>query len=147
RDVHIKGPMHLAVYPELGLSVGDVSIANVAGAHDPEMAGVKSMIVGAKLMPLLSGRLEVTRLVLSEPVIHLETKADGSANWHFDSQQARNGQDQRNQAGTSLSRVGFSQIRIDDGSITYFDGMSKKSKVFENVSVSLNMPAGGIAGV
>src|SRR5437868_8564903 len=60
RDVHIKGPLHLALYPEIGLSVGDVSIANVPGAHDAEMAGVKSMVVGAKLMPLFSRSEEHT---------------------------------------------------------------------------------------
>src|SRR5258706_4799690 len=147
RAVHIKGPLHLALYPEIGLSVGDVSIANVPGAHDAEMAGVKSMVVGAKVMPLFSGRLEVTRLVLGEPVIHLETKADGSANWHCDTQEARNGPDQRNQAGTSLSRIGFSEIRINDGSVTYYDAKSKKSQLFDNVSVSLDMPAAGFLGV
>ncbi len=144
RTVHIGGPMRLTVYPEIGVSLGDVSVANIPGGHDAEMASVKSMVVGAKLMPLLSGRLEVTRLVLGAPVIHLETKADGGANWHFDTQQARNGPDQRNQAGTSLSRVGFSEIRINDGRVTYYDARSKKSQVFDKVAVSLDMPAAGI---
>jgi AsmA protein len=111
------------------------------------MAGVKSMVVGAKLMPLISGRLEVTRLVLGEPVIHLETKADGSANWHFDTQEARNGPDQRNQAGTSLSRIGFSEIRINDGRVTYYNAQSKKSQLLDKVSVTFQMPAAGFLGV
>ena len=29
REVHIKGPLHLTVYPDLGLSLSDVTIANV----------------------------------------------------------------------------------------------------------------------
>jgi AsmA protein len=147
RAVHIKGSMHFTVWPEIGVSVADVSVANAAGARDPNMASVNSMVVGAKLMPLFSGRLEVTRLVLGQPVIHLETDAKGGANWHFDTTQARNGADQRNQAGTSLTRVGFSEIRINDGTVTYYDAQSKKSQSFDKVSVSLAMPMAGVIGV
>jgi AsmA protein len=146
RSVHIKGPMHLTVYPEIGVSLSDVSIANAAGARDADMASVKNMVIGAKVMPLFSGRLEVTSLVLGEPVIHLETKTDGSANWHFDTQNARPTADQRNQ-GTALNRIGFSEIRINDGSITYYDAASKKAQLFDKVSLDLSVPAAGIAGV
>src|SRR5256885_15060195 len=63
RDVHIKGPLHLALYPEIGLFGRDVSVANVPGAHRAEMGGAKSTVVGPRLMPLFSGRVGVRRLV------------------------------------------------------------------------------------
>jgi AsmA protein len=146
REVHIKGPMHLTLYPEIGVSLSSVSVANVAGARDADMASVKSMVIGAKVMPLLSGRLEVTRLVLGEPVIHLETKTDGTANWHFDAQSARPATGQPNQ-GTALNRIGFSQITINDGRVSYYDAASKKSQLFDKLSVDISIPAAGIAGV
>ena len=35
REVKIAGPMHLTFYPELGVWVGDVTMANAPGAKDP----------------------------------------------------------------------------------------------------------------
>src|SRR4029077_10088601 len=72
REVHIKGPRHLAVYPEIGVSLSDVTIANVPGARDPNMVTAGQVIVGAQIMPLFSGRLEVTELTLKKAAIHLE---------------------------------------------------------------------------
>ena len=60
REVHIRGSMGLTVYPQIGISLGDVSIANARGARHPQMVEVGSVVVGAKLMPLLSRRLEIT---------------------------------------------------------------------------------------
>ena len=66
--------MGLTVYPQIGISLGDVSIANAPGARHPQMVEVESVVVGAKLMPLLSRRLEITEVLLQNPVIHLEVK-------------------------------------------------------------------------
>src|SRR4051812_47665195 len=70
REVHIKGPMHLTFYP-IGVSLSDVSVANVAGAREPQMMTADELVVGAQLMPLFSGRLQVTGLTLEKPSIHL----------------------------------------------------------------------------
>src|SRR3954471_13943881 len=86
REVHIKGPVHLTVYPGIGLSLSDVAIANVPGARDTEMIAAEDLVVGAKLMPLFSGRLDVTELTLRKPKIHLEVERGGKANWTFGDQ-------------------------------------------------------------
>jgi len=76
-DVQIAGPLHPAVYPQFGISLKNVSIANVKGGHEPQMITVGKIVVGAELMPLLTGRLQVTKIVLKQPVIHLEIGSDG----------------------------------------------------------------------
>src|SRR3954465_14783697 len=83
REVHIKGPLHLTVYPEIGVSLSDVTIANVPGARDPAMVSAGQVIVGARLVPLFSGRLEVTELILKKAAVHLEVAKDASPNWSF----------------------------------------------------------------
>src|SRR5262245_51827753 len=64
REVKINGSLHLTIYPEIGLSLSKVTIANPAGAKEPQMIAAEGLVVGAHLMPLFSGRLEVTDLVL-----------------------------------------------------------------------------------
>src|SRR5882724_3203579 len=72
RAVHIRGPLHLAVYPQLGISLSDVSVASLPNARESEVIVVGSVLVGAELMPLFSRQLQVTEVVLQKPVIHLE---------------------------------------------------------------------------
>ena len=83
RGVHIAGALHASLYPEIGLSAGDVSIDNVPGGEAREFAHVGTLAVGAKLMPLLSREIDITRLALEHPAIHLEVDQSGNPNWNF----------------------------------------------------------------
>src|SRR5882757_8653238 len=81
RGIHIAGAMHVSLYPEIGLSADDVSIDNVPGGEAKEFAHVGTLSVGAKLMPLFSHEIDITRLALNGPKIHLEVDSAGNANW------------------------------------------------------------------
>jgi hypothetical protein len=61
-----------------------VSISNWPGAGSAPLATAKQVAVQLHLLPLLSGRHEVTRLELVEPVIALATDAEGHGNWEFE---------------------------------------------------------------
>ena len=138
REVHIKGQLHLAVYPEFGVSLSDVTIANVPGARNPEMITAAQVVVGARIVPLFSGRLEVTDVTLTKPAIHLEVAKNASSNWTF----GRNTSGQPADAAM-LNRIGFSHINIDQGEVTYYNAASEKSAALSDVSLSLQMPDGG----
>src|SRR5438270_10153899 len=56
RDVHIRGPLHLSIYPDIGLRLSDVTVENEPGARHPNMIVAKSVVVGARITPMLSGR-------------------------------------------------------------------------------------------
>jgi len=136
REVHIKGPMHLTFYPAVGLSVSDISVANVAGAHDPQMITADGLVVGAELIPLFSGRLQVTGLTLDKPVIHLEVTKTGMPNWSF----SKEPDSKKPADAAALNRIGFSHLDVNNGSVTYYDAGSGKSAALTDVSLSLNMP-------
>jgi len=134
REVHIKGPLHLAIYPEIGVSLSDVTIANVPGARDPAMITAGEVVVGALIVPLFSGRLEVTDLILKKAAVHLEVSKNAATNWSF-------GRDASGQPADAslLNRIGFSHINIDQGEVTYYNAVSGKSAVLSDVSLGLNM--------
>jgi AsmA protein len=136
REVHIKGPLHLTFYPDLGLSLADVSIANVPGTRDPQMITAEKLVAGAKLMPLFSGELEVTELTLEKPVIHLEVAKDATPNWSF----GKTPDSGKPADAAALNRIGFSHLNINNGSVTYYNAMSGKSAALSDVSLALNMP-------
>ncbi|HEY4266001.1 MAG TPA: AsmA family protein [Micropepsaceae bacterium] len=136
REVHIKGPLHLTFYPDLGVSLSDVSIGNLKGARNAQMITAEKLVVGAKLMPLFSGELQVTELTLEKPVIHLETVKDAAPNWSF----GKAPDSGKPADAAALNRIGFAHLNINNGAITYYDAASGKSAALNEVSLSLNMP-------
>ncbi|WP_135469364.1 AsmA family protein, partial [Crenalkalicoccus roseus] len=83
RDVAIAGPVGVKLSLVPTLTLGDVSLANVEGGSRPEMLRVRQVEVQLALLPLLSRRVEVRRLVLDGPDLLLETGAGGRPNWVF----------------------------------------------------------------
>lgn len=135
RDVHIAGSLHASLYPEIGLSAGNVSIDNVAGGKARLFAQVDTLAVGAKLLPLLSRRIEITRLTLDHPTIHLEVDKNGTGNWNFGSGASSSSN------GASLDQLSISGLRIKSGEISYSDARTGKSKQISQANASLSLEA------
>jgi len=136
REVHIRGSMHLSVYPQIGISLGNVSIASTPGSRNPQMVEVDSVLVGAKLMPLLSRQLEITDVTLEKPVIHLEVAKNGTANWQLSSKSST----QPNETSRAVTQIGVARLRVQDGEVSYYDAESNKTQTISNVSINLGMP-------
>ncbi|MCR9256821.1 MAG: AsmA family protein [Alphaproteobacteria bacterium] len=81
RDFTINGPVDLAVSLQPTLEVENVAFGNAAWGSEPTMASIGRLEVEIALLPLLSGQVDIARLVLVEPNILLERQADGTANW------------------------------------------------------------------
>ncbi|WP_374448581.1 AsmA family protein, partial [Stella sp.] len=81
RRLTIGGDIGLRILPFPQLRVRDVRFANAPGAAVPDMATLKALEVDIAFWPLLSGRIDTTRVTLVEPVIELQSLPDGSGNW------------------------------------------------------------------
>src|SRR5262249_49480999 len=82
RSFEIRGPMSFSVLPSLAFRaeqgvLGNAPSASQGGGAAPQMVAIKQLDVEVALWPLLSSRIEVTRLVLTEPEIALEIGRDG----------------------------------------------------------------------
>ncbi|MCC9626118.1 AsmA family protein [Thalassospira sp. MA62] len=94
RELAIEGDLSMALLPSPTLSANEVSLSNVASAQDPDMVTIGEVQVNVALMPLLTGNVQVTQVSLIDPVIAIETFADGGNNLVFDAgQAARSGPD------------------------------------------------------
>ncbi|HML11257.1 MAG TPA: AsmA family protein [Stellaceae bacterium] len=133
RQVQISGHLRLAVFPELGISLKDVSIANAAGAHEPQMIAVGKAVMGADLSSLLSGHLRITKVVLKEPAIHLELAGNGVGNWQI-------GQAAAAENASSSVSLSVDQVRVENGEVSFLDARTGKSETLSAVSVTLTEP-------
>ena len=81
RPFAIAGAIKLELFPWLALDVGKVTIGNPEGFDAEPLLGAERARVGARLLPLLRGRLDVSRIAVDGLTINLVRRADGHANW------------------------------------------------------------------
>lgn len=83
RTLTIKGKASVSLFPSIAVKLEDVTLGNPAGFSGPYFANVKSLSVGAELMPLLNKQVKVKGITVSGATLNLEEAASGAKNWDF----------------------------------------------------------------
>ncbi len=81
RELTFKGDMSLTFYPWFGLALGPLSLSNAPGFGDQPFARIDKARLGVKIMPLLSGKLEMDKILLDGLGLNLERNKQGKTNW------------------------------------------------------------------
>jgi uncharacterized protein involved in outer membrane biogenesis len=81
RELTIAGPVRLGFFPKIAVSAEQVSLSNAAWAKNLQMASLEKVALEISLLPLLSGRIEVSSILLAGLTLNLETNAKGEGNW------------------------------------------------------------------
>ena len=148
RKLTIAGPVSFSLLPSLAVSARDVSFANAPGTTSANMMMLDRLDVRLKLMPLLSGEVEIDSFVLEKPVINFETDRQGRGNWQFDgaktagatNSQTPDAQASRQADRTALNELRLGDVRIAGGRVSYRDGASGKNYVADAVNLRLSLP-------
>ncbi|HEY3177958.1 MAG TPA: AsmA family protein [Casimicrobiaceae bacterium] len=127
RDLAINGPIDLKLSLEPKIVLTDVTFSNAAGSKIAEMVRAKRVQVQVALLPLLSRRFEVVELTLTDPVIVLETDAQGRANWDFGSSSTVATATSAPAASSAAGAFGVGNFSVDNGTLMYVDGASGKT--------------------
>jgi AsmA protein len=149
RDLRIEGPARLSVLPSLALSLKQVALANAAGGVAKDMVSLDSLDVKLKLLPLISGRVEVDSFVLVRPTIVLEVDKQGRPNWVFEkaakpaapAQQAPQPAEGGGVGAGSLDDVRLGDVRISDGALTYLDQRTGAKQAVEKIDMTVKLPS------
>ena len=131
RDLTLQGRIRLGLSLQPTLIVQGVALSNPPGFSRPQMATLEQLDLKLALIPLLSRRVEIDRLVLVKPDILLETDATGRPNWQF-TPETTAGAAQPGPADTkerAPTRITVADVRIEDGTLALRDAATGRSKV------------------
>ncbi len=81
RDLVVSGPTSLRLLPRPAITLTDVALSAPADMGGDPMLTTRTLQAEVQLMSLLTGRPEVRRLVLTQPVIVLAVDAQGRRSW------------------------------------------------------------------
>ena len=119
RDVAIGGGIDLKLGLTPKLVARDVRFGNAPWAKGPDMLSAKSVEAEVALLPLLKREFDLVRLNLLDPVIALETNAQGQGNWELAPRKG-GARGAKSEASTEMFAIG--DLAITRGTLTYRDG-------------------------
>lgn len=128
------GDVSVTLWGGFGAALNDLVIGNPSGMTGDPLASIKSIDVKVALFPLLSGSVQVDRLIIEKPVISLMKQADGKVNYQFKP-------DTSNAATTDTSAsnsgdVAVGRIELRDGRLSYRDDSSQQTILLTGLSLS-----------
>lgn len=134
RDMTIAGDLRLNLLTlNPGLAVDGVRFANAPWGSRPDMAVIKRFEVKVSIMPLLSGTLDVERVVIEGADILVERNRDGRGNYEFATAEKpaepAKPEDASKGEGGSMPSLAVREITIKDSSLTYKDAKSNQTLV------------------
>lgn len=81
RDLVISGPVSLKLFPSISVTADQVSFSNAPWASDKQMFTLKHVEMDIRLLPLIKGAVEISRIKLAGLDAHLQTNNAGEVNW------------------------------------------------------------------
>ncbi|MEX0853717.1 MAG: AsmA family protein [Bauldia sp.] len=135
RTVALEGDASLSVYPQLAVSIGDLTIANREGMGEDAFITAQGLTTRLRLWPLFLGRVEFDEFELVRPRIHLVVDADRRANWLMPK---LSGDDAPRLAGLAIGR-----LKISDGTIVYDNLVRDQHEEMTGLGLDVAWPRAG----
>jgi uncharacterized protein involved in outer membrane biogenesis len=132
RDLKLAGDVELVISFSPALAVNDVTFSNAPWGSRPELVKLKRLEAEVRLLTLLSGNVEVNRIVLKGADILLETNDKGQGNWVFSPPAASTATTTTatttTPGGTTTALPVVHSIKIEDSQLLWTDGVTKQTK-------------------
>ena len=125
RPLTIDGDITIALLPAPTVSVYNIKLSNPKEATQPCMLTMDKLKVSIKVLPLLSKKIHINRILLSKPQVVLETYGQDRNNWDLNvfhkDDKVNNVSKLQDHNDNSNTDYGFSvnSIEIINGSIQY----------------------------
>ncbi|MGP9813854.1 AsmA family protein [Rhodopseudomonas sp. NSM] len=133
-ELAIDGDIEIAIFPR---SYVTFSAVRLKGDGDADSAlVVETLTANLRLLPLLLRRFEIADIVLIKPSIRVVRDADGGSNWTPFIKSLT-----RTMKPGLDDQVSFSEIRLQDGVLSYRDDAGKISETLADIDLSLAWPS------
>ncbi|RED37934.1 AsmA protein [Rhodopseudomonas thermotolerans] len=132
----VDGAIDVTIFPRSTVVFSDVRLKSDGDGNGDAALSVKTLTANLRLLPLLLRRFEIADVELGRPSIHVVRDTDGRSNWtpFIDSltRTMKPGLD---------DQVSFSEIRLQDGELSYRDQANGLHEHISDIDLSLAWPS------
>jgi AsmA protein len=133
-DLVVHGTIDVSVFPGSYVSFHDVGLKG-GGTSDPALA-VDVLTANLHLLPLLLQRFEIADVMMLRPHIKVIREANGDSNWTPFIQTVAH-----TMKPGADNQVSFSEIRIQNGELSYEDAGNHLTEALGDIDLSLAWPS------
>ncbi len=140
RDFRIEGPLELRPWRPFALSLADVRLANPDWAENPDLARIASVELDVDALAYLGGTVAIERLAITQPVLALEVREDGTPSWQLEVPEESvadegPGDGAGGESGGGIPELRIGEIRISDGAVSLDDRSSGEERAFTAIEL------------
>jgi AsmA protein len=140
--LNMRGDLHWAYWPSIGLAVNEVSIAD-NDAPQKIIADVKKASFLIAFVPLMRGDFQVKHVLVDGAVINLEVNEQGVGNWENILNKSHNDTaDAAPASATETSakelKLSIEKISLHNSQITYTDAVQGHRLALKNINVDMS---------
>ncbi len=142
-ELGIEGDLGWSVFPWLGLEIGRVTVAVPGAGGSEQLAEVEAVQVAVKLVPLLSGSLQVKGVLVDGLQADLRMDKDGRGNWEAigagtaggKEAGAAPGADEQAGGPAQLPEITIGRIEVKDGRLHFEDAAAGQKVDLSNLQL------------
>lgn len=140
RDVKLSGETKLSVFPVISVRIGGAQVANPEGFTGEYMIDAGELKGSVKLLPLLSRKVEISQITLSDASINLEKLQDGRANWEFGRPGTAPDETPDDPSGGGF-KTGIAKAVLRNTAISYQDRAAKQEYILSDFNGEARLTA------
>lgn len=108
-------------FPDLTVEIADVSVINAAPFEGTELANIGRLIATVDIKSVFGDRIDIKRIGIERPRIHVKVLADGRANWDIAKADTATASETPSDTAASKFDIGLREYWIEDGRVVYDD--------------------------
>jgi AsmA protein len=133
RQLTLGNDIQISFFPALGFSVNDVSLSNPKGfGGDAPFIKAGRVTFAVALLPLLSGHIQIDKLIFQNADLNLQAKSDGETNWTFPTKDNSHQQ-------TTIEDLRLDDVRLINGNVSFDGGDGKPPLQLSDFDASVSL--------
>ncbi|NDV22599.1 AsmA family protein [Desulfovibrio sp. JC022] len=132
RELVFDGDLELSVFPWIGVKTGGIALSNAVGFSEKNMFSLKSADVSLKLLPLITGKVELKNVDVADLQLFLMRNKDGLTNWDdlTGDKKSEEKKDEPSSSGKSELNLSVGGVNVQNARVVWDD---RKENVRQSV--------------
>lgn len=140
------GDISISIFPSIAVSIDNFTLSNPVGTKfdRDELLSLDNLRLNVKILPLLSSKVEISKILIDHPQVYLERTKTGGKNYSSGAAATEGSTQVQIEKGSSGGELLLSNLEIRNGEIEYIDKQYDSRMAVDglNLSTSVQSPAG-----